>query len=237
MLKRFGGRHPNIITLLATITRKESSRREQYYLLFPWAECDLLGYWKRIGKPRRDHESFKWISDQCHGIIGAIDFIHDPKELDDDGNWLYGRHGDIKPENILCFKRDGKEILVLSDLGLTAVHRRVSRSNQRGKSIPMSPIYRPPECDMDGQTGFVSQSFDIWTLGCLFLEFVVWTLCGWEGRIEFNSERYALHINGSETNGYFDATRLENELNRGEFKIKDKVVEASTRPVNSEVQC
>jgi serine/threonine protein kinase len=149
---------------------------------------------------------------------------------------LYGRHGDIKPENILLFRRDGKEILVLSDLGLTAVHREVSRSNLPGKSIPVTPNYRPPECDMDGPIGYISRSFDIWTLGCLFLEFIVWTLCGWEGRNKFNSERYSPYINGIQTNVYFDVMGLANEPNRGLFKIKDKVMEASMRPANSEVQ-
>jgi len=220
--------------LLATIARRESGKREQYYLLFPWAESDLLGYWKRNWKPRRDHESINWISDQCHGIVDAIDFIHDPKELNSDWEPLYGRHGDIKPENILWFKCDGKEILVLSDLGLADVHREVSRSNRPGMSIPVTPNYRSPECDMEG--GTISRSFDIWTLGCLFLEFMVWTLCGWEGRNKFNNERYSPYINGVQTNVYFDVMRLANEPNRCVFKIKDKVIEASWRSVNSEVK-
>ena len=236
MLKRFGGRRPNIVTLLATIARRESGKREQYYLLFPWAESNLLGYWKTKGKPKRDHESFNWISDQCHGIIVAIDFIHDPNELNSDGKRLYGRHGDIKPENILWFKREGKEILVLSDLGLCAVHRDVSRSNLPGMSIPVTPNYRPPECDMEGPLGYISRSFDIWTLGCLFLEFVVWILCGWEGRNKFNSERYSPYINGVETNVYFDVMRLADEENKHVFKIKDRVEKASRISVNAEVQ-
>lgn len=234
MLKRFGGRRPNIVTLLATITHRESGKREQYYLLFPWAEGDLLGYWKTKWKPKRDHESFNWISDQCYGIIVATDFIHDPKELDSDGKQLFGRHGDIKPENILWFKREGKEFLVLSDLGLSAVHREVSRSKIPGTSIPVTPNYRPPECDMEGPLGKVSRSFDIWTLGCLFLEFVVWILYGWEGRDKFNSERCSPYINGVATNVYFDVMSSTNEADRHVFKIKDKVVEASRRSVDSE---
>jgi len=233
MLKRFGGRRPNIVTLLATIACKESGNIEQqYYLLFPWAESDLLGFWQRFGKPIRAHESFNWISDQCYGIIDAIDFIHDPKEPNSDGQRLYGRHGDIKPDNVLWFKRDRMGILVLSDLGLTDVHREVSRSNLPGMSIPVTPNYRPPECDMEGPLGHISRSFDIWTLGCLFLEFVVWILCGWEGRKNFDSERYSPYINGIHTNVYFDVMRLANETNKYVFKVKDKVVEVSRRPVN-----
>src|SRR5258708_1565991 len=99
-LKRFGG-HRNIVTLLPTITIKKDLHTEEYYLLFPWAEGDLLSYWQRTEKPgKQDHDTFKWISDQILGIVRAVDYIHNPeppKYKDKDKKvQLYGRHGDIK---------------------------------------------------------------------------------------------------------------------------------------------
>ncbi|KAF8853242.1 kinase-like protein [Acephala macrosclerotiorum] len=228
MLKRFSG-HRNIVTLLATITCKKGISKEEYHLLFPWAEGDLLSYWQRKGKPKKDHETFIWISDQVCGIIEAVDFIHNPgpNMVDKDGEKLYGRHGDIKPENILWFRRDGAEILVISDLGLSAVHRDVSRSNVPGLNIPATPNYRPPECDMAGAHGHVSRSFDVWTLGCMFLEFVVWILDGWEGRQRFRSERFSAYINGVDTDIYFNIQKVDGDANKYAFKIKDKVEEAT----------
>jgi hypothetical protein len=35
----------------------------------------------------------------------------------------------------------------------------------------------------------VSQSYDIWTLGCVLLEFIIWYLRGWEGVEGFSKER------------------------------------------------
>jgi len=151
-----------------------------------------------------------------------------------DGKQLASASRD-KPENILWFKCDGKEILVLSDLGLADVHREASRSNRPGMSIPVTPNYRSPECDMEG--GTISRSSDIWTLGCLFLEFVVWTLCGWEGRNEFNSERYSPStIERVQMNVYYKVMHLVDEPNMYAFAINDKVIEASWRPMNSEVK-
>jgi serine/threonine protein kinase len=228
MLRQFGPRHHNIIKLLGSITWKESNTSEQYYLLFPWANNDLLGFWKERRKPIRDHHTFKWIVDQCCGIIDALRVIHDPKIVNNEGQELFGRHGDIKPENVLWFSKDGKEVLVLSDLGLTAVHREGSRSNVPGMAIPVTPDYRPPECDMEGTVGSISRSFDIWTLGCLFLEFIVWILHGWEGIKTFKKERESPYINGGETDIYFDIMVLQNRAERYAFTIKEKVLEVST---------
>jgi len=58
--------------------------------------------------------------------------------------------------------------------------------------------YRPPECDIHG--GRIGQSYDIWTLGCLYLEFVTWLLGGWdliklfeEKRSSFDPMWYQMH--------------------------------------------
>jgi serine/threonine protein kinase len=228
MLTRFGGNHRNIVTLLATLAW-ENGLAKQYCLLFPWAECDLLRYWERMKIPNRDYSTHKWIVNQYRGIIDAIAFIHKPNMKNSKGEPLYGRHGDIKPENILWFKKDTGGLLVLSDLGLAAEHRDASRSNIPGHDIPNTPNYRPPECDMDGKAGFISRSFDIWTLGCLFLEFIIWTLCGWDERESFRSERFSPYINGIQKDIYFDVCRLPEKKDAYAFKIKDAVTRVSRR--------
>ncbi|KUJ07850.1 kinase-like protein [Mollisia scopiformis] len=224
MLQRFSG-HPNIVTLLAAITCKKILGREEYHLLFPWAEGDLLAYWKEEAKPRRTHENTKWISAQVCAIVEAVRFIHEPGPTmrTDDGKNLYGRHGDIKPENVLLFKPNGVKVLVISDLGLSAVHREESRSNVPGFDIPRTPNYRPPECDMAGRDGHISRSFDIWTLGCLFLEFVVWSLDGWGGRQEFRNDRCSPYINSYRTDIFFDIMVVSGETSKYAFKIKHQV--------------
>ncbi|KAK1657021.1 kinase-like domain-containing protein [Colletotrichum godetiae] len=228
-LKRFGGRHPHIVTLLATFTRRTNGTTE-YLLLFPWAECDLLKFWERQSSLERNHEFFLWVVGQICGIAEALSYIHDPNDtdhLDANGKRLYGRHGDIKPENILWFKSRGRGTLVLSDLGLTRTHGQESRSNRPGAEIPVSPNYRPPECDIEGNEGRISRSFDIWTLGCLILEFIVWTLDGWKGYQEFKHRRMSPYINCHDTPIYFEIVRVSDE--NYAFNIKRSVTEEFDR--------
>lgn len=238
-LKRFGGQHPHIVTLLSTISLQKESH-EEFYLLFPWADSDLLGYWERHRNLKMSEDAWSWLIEQCYGIVGAVAFIHDPGNnmRDLQGKPLYGRHGDIKPENVLWFKKrqsiGGRGALVLSDLGLAAVHRDTSRSNIPGEAIPRTPNYRPPECDMDGPKGHISRSFDIWTMGCLFLEFIVWALEGWDGRVDFRFKRCdSTYLNG-ETDVFFDIKRTEKETTYTKseyvFQVKDAVTKVCACP-------
>jgi serine/threonine protein kinase len=106
---------------------------------------------------------------------------------------LYGRHGDIKPENILWFPGEGNEseqgTLKLSDFGTSELS---TRQNHPNDSVPgLSPTYRPPECDMAGHH-VVNSYWDVWSLGCLYLEFATWLLDGCEGLDEFRRRRRCL---------------------------------------------
>jgi serine/threonine protein kinase len=105
----------------------------------------------------------------------------------------FGRHGDLKPENILWFKSfehaGHAGILQITDLGLGRFHRLESRSNQDPKDINGSPTYVPPELVLQR---LVSRSYDIWSLGCIFLEFITWMLDGISGVNAFADARMAL---------------------------------------------
>jgi serine/threonine protein kinase len=101
---------------------------------------------------------------------------------DDEEHPIFGRHGDIKPQNILWFP-DTKPtpdapvngVLKLSDFGLTKYHRNSSRSKDQATSVEVSPTYRAPEVDVKK---YISRSYDIWSLACTYLEFASWLLLG-----------------------------------------------------------
>jgi serine/threonine protein kinase len=201
-LRRFNGLvHDHLVTLLATFTF-----RGQYHFLFPYAEYALDQYWEmRMPVPIMNIDTIQWVAKQCSGIMAAMDTIHDPRHLNlylkEKG---YGRHGDIKPDNILWFNSttDPRGILVLSDLGLASFNRETSRSNIPNAGIPPVPGYRPPECDIKG--GTISRSYDIWTLGCLFLELITWLLGGWKLKQEFSEKRTTTFlITGGQNNIFF----------------------------------
>ncbi|OTA57628.1 hypothetical protein K449DRAFT_335224 [Hypoxylon sp. EC38] len=140
----------------------------------------------------------------------AVHLIHFPPEPDSlqPPDRLYGRHGDIKAENILVFKsQKGGANLVLSDFGLSSVHHDMSKSNVPNEKVSATPGFRPPECDM--KDGRISRAFDVWTLGCLFLDLLTWLVGGEKLRLRFEEERMTPYINGFDTPIYFEVVITE----------------------------
>lgn len=198
ILNRFSGdTHEHLISLQAAFRHGD-----EYCVIIPWAEGDLKHMWMRQshGDPL-DKANLEWLLKQCRGIASGLQKIHfyqtsetlppssgDTDDDSDDSNdatssrRVYGRHGDIKPENILLFRnphdpRD-RGRLVITDFGLTRFHTDGTRTYFTSKDVVATMTYRPPECDMEGCT--ISRSFDIWSLGCVLLEFVAWYLGGWK---------------------------------------------------------
>ncbi|KAG8162572.1 hypothetical protein KVR01_008337 [Diaporthe batatas] len=112
---------------------------------------------------------------------------------EDDEGKDYGRHGDIKPENILWFKDDkshpGFGILKLSDFGLTTFHRAWTTA-VNVEEVRVTHTYSAPEQQTEET---LSRPFDVWSLGCIMLEFVTWILLGSEGLTKFEDKR---HLDG-----------------------------------------
>jgi serine/threonine protein kinase len=132
----------------------------------------------------------------------------------------YGRHGDLKPQNILYYSDDPNILssapdspitnamtvidcvdappqpesestrgnLKICDFGHAELNSLYSKSRVRS-SVANTMTYRPPECDV--QPKIVRQSYDIWSLGCVYLEFVAWMLGGWELVKQFGEKRLA----------------------------------------------
>jgi serine/threonine protein kinase len=204
--------------------------QNKYYMLFPWARCDLDGYWKYEPRPEFintetkpvNGDTIRWIPKQILGLAGALERIHDPRHLGDDkGGRVYGRHGDLKPKNILFFEGPpgSRGTLVISDLGLGQLNSENSRSNIPAAQTGVTPAYRPPEFDIQG--GKASRSSDIWQLGCVLLEFVCWILGGDALRGEFWEERMSPYITGTVSDIFFDA-KLEADGNTV-FMVKEVI--------------
>jgi len=197
ILKRFSAnKNSHLISLLATYEKSD-----HVHLIFPWADADLQKYWKDVNRqPLPTEVTARWVARQSLGIAGGIVEIHkhltnntqsskDHENKGTDGrknDSLYGRHGDIKPRNILWFKDgfkdepdpDGMGTLVITDFGIAEMNSKNSRSGKSNRNIKFSPTYCAPEAHVPG--GVIGQSYDIWTLGCLYLEFLTWLMGGWK---------------------------------------------------------
>ncbi|KAF4544500.1 CMGC/CDK protein kinase [Lasiodiplodia theobromae] len=207
---------PHLVKLLATYEYKD-----KYHFIFPRANCNLRKYWAKTPAPPFTAKTLLWSIKQMVGIATALNIIHnfrttvpldgkrgftptgDVKFSVEEGEQLYGRHGDIKPENILWFERlpqhqrqdqngnnfiddDEGGILQITDFGLGRFHGRDSKTEQQPNGVFGSPTYEPPECKLRRP---VSRLYDLWSLGCLYLEFATWLLKGDDAINEFSDHR------------------------------------------------
>jgi len=176
--------------------------------MFPWAQCNLRKYWEENANPEFDESTLMWVLEQMAGITDALMLVHNfmpslpgdskggvwstgtTKLSAKEGEEIFGRHGDIKPENMLWFEPEAFDeytsgILKLADFGLSRFHGKDSRSGLSPSGITASPTYAPPELQLKRP---VSRSYDIWSLGCVFLEFITWLIKGWHINEETGEE-------------------------------------------------
>lgn len=198
---------PNLITLLTTFQYQEN-----YCLLFHWAEGgNLWDLWLHHNPgPAIDKSWVCWLAEQCFGLADGLCGIHNAKisidELqnplpslsltlnsysgNDEDEKYYGRHGDIKPRNILWFRNEsnkwGHGTLKITNFGVTEFHTEHTTKLFANRVRGVTLTYMAPEYDLNQH---ISRPYDIWSLGCLYLEFVVWAVCGGEGVSKFGEER------------------------------------------------
>lgn len=172
--------HPNLIQRIASI-----KRGNQHFLVFLWADGgNLREYWGREPQPELTADFVKQIIQQFRGMVDALQKLHGFNEL------KHIRHGDIKPENILNFPdSDDSRLgtLKISDLG-SAKHHSVAtrlRGLTAGKAFATT-AYQPPESIIDTLKSS-SRLYDIWSMGCVALEFLVWALYGFKALKEFTA--------------------------------------------------
>jgi serine/threonine protein kinase len=209
--------------------------KDQYCLLFLWAEHDLDNYWINNERPvhdgKPDVEAIRWTMKQIVGMAGALDTMHNPRNVNLAPKKKYARHGDIKPENILWYNspNDSRGIFVIADLGLTTLNSTKSRSMQPGRFVPVTAGYRPPECDLKG--GVVSRAFDVWTYGCLLLELVCWILGGQAHRKRFETYRKTVYITNTKSEIFFDIIESSDGKTGYAVSVKKEVTKVLPLPV------
>ncbi|KAF2018244.1 HET-domain-containing protein [Aaosphaeria arxii CBS 175.79] len=163
----------------------------KHYVMFPWAQHgNLRDFWK-CDPPTLDSQYIEWLIAQFHGLSGAACELHGKKEI----LW---RHGDLKPENILCF--DAQDVvasseerskfcqLVIADVGLARKHDTATEMRSHATKTHSGTImYEPPEADISLSSPR-SRRYDVWSLGCIYFEFLVWVLYGTQGLTYFRND-------------------------------------------------
>ncbi|KAF9887508.1 hypothetical protein FE257_010086 [Aspergillus nanangensis] len=178
--------HIHLVTMLCIYKMWDT-----YHFVFPWANGTLRSYWRKNPFPTVEHRLMLWSLKQMAGIAGGLACLHDFTTSDRDGQNLFGRHGDLKPENILWFENyagydDPDGLLQITDLGLSRIHTRASRSNDNPAGVISPSTYSPPDARRNLN---ISRAWDQWGLGCMFMEFAIWLLCGYDAIEDFAAAR------------------------------------------------
>ncbi|KAF7534270.1 hypothetical protein G7054_g6357 [Neopestalotiopsis clavispora] len=163
---------------------------DSLFFVFPWApHGNLLNFWEKRSPRPYDQKYVKWLFGQLLGLTRTVQCLHDSQ--------VTIRHGDLKPENILCFESSDSEIqgegpsyvLVISDVGLAKEHERLTQYRSRTKQPGgATMVYAAPEIETH-ENRATSRRYDIWSLGCIYLEFMTWLLLGFEGRQRYSGRK------------------------------------------------
>ncbi|KAI4919150.1 hypothetical protein J4E85_009407 [Alternaria conjuncta] len=172
--------------------------------------------------------------DSNTGSVGAMKHARKQVDFDKTSHFprqqmhekKFGRHGDINPGNILWYddcdveKADLKGTMKLADFGQAELNTLLSRTQPR--DVANTLTYRPPECDL--QPKIVRQSYDIWCLGCVYLEFVTWVLGGKSLLLSFSQKRSTpdMFQNNHKSDTFFQVVR-DQETGQPEVMIKKAV--------------
>ncbi|KAM0211233.1 hypothetical protein ACHAQI_005534 [Fusarium lateritium] len=193
-------RHPHIVPLFASY--REIS---QYHLIFPWADCDLAMFWRLIPRPLHDKRTLEWMGHQIMGLADALSVVHGPTGGNKTASF-YGVHGDLKPANILYFSdAPQRHTLAITDFGSSYFLPYDEKEKTKPRNIKRTPAYRAPEVDITSEG--VTQAYDIWGLGCIISETLLWALDGLKGCESLSEARRDREENSANRDAFFQLQR------------------------------
>ncbi|KAI0193108.1 kinase-like domain-containing protein [Astrocystis sublimbata] len=176
-------RHERIVPLLTAF-----EFGGHFYLVFPFADLgDLENLWKntdvRVENARPHWYSTQWLIKECLGIAEALAQTHQrvlpPNAAERTIGGVSQLHADIKARNILCFQAGDSTAPAGGD-----------GTFEIDEYSPLTKTYCPPERYLKEP---VSPNYDVWCLGCLYLEFITWALMGYKGIEKFSDKRMWEH--------------------------------------------
>ncbi|KAK1255600.1 hypothetical protein MKX07_007859 [Trichoderma sp. CBMAI-0711] len=180
------------------------------------ASGNLVEFWKNTFNNPKSGRHSMWLIQQCFDISDALTKVHGSTEQwsEEARAGTLGRHGDIKPENILYFGEpdSGQCYLVVADFTLMRFHSTDTVHYTDANRVDFSRTYRPPEV-MQASKVRIDQSYDVWTLGCVYLEFVTWYLIGYRAIREENL--------GSPTGELLDNFQAMRKREEGNYEVSD----------------
>ncbi|RDW57838.1 hypothetical protein BP5796_12639 [Coleophoma crateriformis] len=212
---------PHILQCIAAVEQEH-----RLFFLFRWADGgDLHDYWHERSPHRRQANMVRDVIRQLYGLAEALHMLHNINSTDESRSHDAResiRHGDIKPTNILRFLNGQGTtelgLLKIADMGLAKQHVQYTRERNGITSTNYWTVqYMAPD-HMRSQP--LSRLYDIWSMGCVILDFVVWILYGNEGLEEFSQAVRTTKDKGGEA-PYFSVKQTNNGVKQ--FEINPNV--------------
>ena len=186
--------HKDHIVRFITAFRRGRPEQPEHYIVTEWADGgNLRNLWDTIPNPPLTVSFVKAVVDQLLGISEAFCAAHYLKS----GGVYTGasyRHGDLKPANILWFRSGELGTLKICDWG-EAKNKQLATAMRHSKTTAEygTRRYEPPEVETGVSSMLPGQEekrrsrlYDLWAIGCITLEFIVWLLYGADGLDKFN---------------------------------------------------
>lgn len=220
----------------------------KYHMIYEKADCNVEEFMKRYANPGKlANFTSADLAQQLFGLADALCFIHNqgssesredmkllgvPKKSGRKSGYIH----DIKPENLLMFiynRLGGKTYWFrMSDFSCAKVVdilETVSGKNRdswKTSSSSGTPVYRAPEAITEGRT---SRPYDLFSLGCVFLELLVWFLDGYGALKTFRDQRECfLSPDTYEDEGFYHKTK-EDEQFRLRGAVAEKIEDVKSR--------
>ena len=237
----YNRRHRFILPLLSSFIVAGESSEAIVSMIIPYAQGGDMYGWIGTAKPSEfplyppsmddNVEREDFIFKSMASLSEALAYLHSKIE----GQWC--GHFDIKPHNILLFQEGDAWVWKMSDFGLS----HMKSSDDQGTIGEIgTDEYQPPEYHKSPIDTKHGPSFDVWSLGCVFLELLMVLVHGWTTdkkremkkilspnskflfRAPQNVSQWASHV-GRETPGSRISCALKIILQMLTVEIKDRI--------------
>ena len=142
--------HPNVVHTVEIILEEKC-----IFIVFEYAEHDLLQIIHHHNQPHRQAIPAKTIKSILHQLLVGLKYLH--------RNWVM--HRDLKPANIMVTS-SGK--VKIGDLGLARLFYKPLQSLFSGDKVVVTIWYRAPELLLGSR--HYTPAIDMWAVGCIFAE-------------------------------------------------------------------
>lgn len=217
------------------------TQSEKLYILLPLASHNLRTFMRVESGPELASEFVVWFLTQLKGLACALQHLHqspparigliDGSASHAPASIMAGYHHDLKPENILVFRdhKGDRGNFKISDFGSAKLGQLQGGvfGGSKGSATRASAhsggalTYEAPDYVLNKKA---SRPADMWSLGCIFLELLLWTFSA--GKSGINDEFALKRLQGHAETQYVVTDTFWHRGEVGVVRLRSAVAEA-----------